>query len=239
MKQGVPVAIGAQPAEVARVLRAEAARVGAPAARARPRLACARARRAASATAMRAARSMLPPPSLPGLHQWDNAGIAIAALRASGLALPDEAFGSGIAHAEWPARLQRLHGRLAALLPRGWELWLDGGHNPGAGVVLAEHLAQLVRPPGASGRRHEAGEGLGGVPAPAAAASGDRLGGGGARSASGLAGRGDRRRIRWRGASRARVCRMHCGAIAREAGPARVLICGSLYLAGEVLKQDA
>jgi dihydrofolate synthase/folylpolyglutamate synthase len=35
---------------------------------------------------------------------------------------------------------QRLHGRLAALLPAGWELWLDGGHNPGAGVVLAEHL---------------------------------------------------------------------------------------------------
>ena len=42
--------------------------------------------------------------------------------------------------AEWPARLQRLHGRLAALLPTDWELWLDGGHNPGAGIVLAEHL---------------------------------------------------------------------------------------------------
>ena len=47
---------------------------------------------------------------------------------------------AGLARAEWPARLQRLHGRLARLLPPEWELWLDGGHNPGAGIVLAEHL---------------------------------------------------------------------------------------------------
>ena len=78
----------------------------------------------------------LPMPSLSGDFQLDNAGIAIAALRAA--RLPMDA--AGIADAEWPARLQRLHGRLAALLPADWELWLDGGHNPGAGVVLAEHL---------------------------------------------------------------------------------------------------
>ncbi len=82
----------------------------------------------------------LPPPSLPGMFQLDNAGIAIAALRASGLTVPDAAIGAGIAAAEWPARMQRLTGRLAAMLPPDWELWLDGGHNPGAGVVLAEHL---------------------------------------------------------------------------------------------------
>ena len=51
------------------------------------------------------------------------------------------AFAAGIAAAEWPARLQRLHGRLACTLPSDWELWLDGGHNPGAGEVLADHLA--------------------------------------------------------------------------------------------------
>jgi dihydrofolate synthase/folylpolyglutamate synthase len=43
--------------------------------------------------------------------------------------------------------MQRLHGRLAALLPTGWELWLDGGHNPGAGQVLAAHLASWADRP--------------------------------------------------------------------------------------------
>jgi dihydrofolate synthase/folylpolyglutamate synthase len=73
---------------------------------------------------------------LAGAFQLDNAGIAIAALGASGLPMDV----AGIASAEWPARLQRLHGRLAALLPSNWELWLDGGHNPGGGLALAKHL---------------------------------------------------------------------------------------------------
>ncbi len=78
----------------------------------------------------------IPRPSLPGAFQLDNAGIAIAALRASCVPMNT----AGLAAAEWPARLQRLRGRLAALLPPDWELWLDGGHNPGAGQALAEHL---------------------------------------------------------------------------------------------------
>jgi len=82
----------------------------------------------------------LPPPSLAGLHQFDNAGVAIAALRAAELGVPSAAIAAGLAQARWPARLQRLHGRLARLLPRGWELWLDGGHNPGAGLALGHHL---------------------------------------------------------------------------------------------------
>ena len=82
----------------------------------------------------------LPRPGLAGAHQLDNAGIAVAALRASGLGLPDAAY-AGIAGARWPARLQRLHGALAALLPPDWELWLDGGHNPGAAAALARQLA--------------------------------------------------------------------------------------------------
>jgi dihydrofolate synthase/folylpolyglutamate synthase len=83
----------------------------------------------------------LPWPSLAGAHQHDNAGIAIAGLRASGLALPADAFARGVAQAEWPGRMQRLGDPLAATLPEGWELWLDGAHNPGAGEALARHLA--------------------------------------------------------------------------------------------------
>ena len=79
----------------------------------------------------------LPMPGLPGAHQVDNAGIAVAAVRAAGLGVTDF---TGLAKASWPARLQRLHGHLAALVPDR-ELWLDGGHNPGAGDVLAGHLA--------------------------------------------------------------------------------------------------
>jgi dihydrofolate synthase/folylpolyglutamate synthase len=83
----------------------------------------------------------LPPPGLAGQFQHDNAGIAIAALRASGLGLPDAALAQGIGQANWPGRMQRLHGALAAALPQNWELWLDGGHNPGGGIAIATHLA--------------------------------------------------------------------------------------------------
>ncbi len=131
MKRDVPVAIGTQPTEVLDVLLAAAERVGAPV-RLRDRDWHLAAGRYEDANGV----LELPTPSLPGAFQLDNAGIAIAAMRASGLAMN----AAGIARAEWPARLQRLQGRLAAMLPTGWELWLDGGHNPGAGIVLAEHL---------------------------------------------------------------------------------------------------
>ncbi len=73
----------------------------------------------------------LPTPALPGAHQLDNAGLALATLRASGRPYAS----AGLTHAEWPARMQRLHH-----WPSPHELWLDGGHNPGAGVALATHL---------------------------------------------------------------------------------------------------
>ena len=81
----------------------------------------------------------LPLPRLPGKHQQSNAGTAIAALRASGFShLPVNAFEQGVAHASWPARLQNLRqGKLVDLIPHGAELWLDGGHNPDGGKVLA------------------------------------------------------------------------------------------------------
>jgi dihydrofolate synthase/folylpolyglutamate synthase len=86
----------------------------------------------------------LPAPKLYGRHQFDNAGMAIAALRASGLKLPAAAFEAGMTRVEWPARMQRLsHGRLAGLLPPESELWLDGGHNADGGQAVAAALADL------------------------------------------------------------------------------------------------
>ncbi|EKS33147.1 bifunctional folylpolyglutamate synthase/dihydrofolate synthase [Afipia clevelandensis] len=84
-------------------------------------------------------------PRLFGRHQFDNAGLAIAALRAIGsLKLEPSAFEQGIARAEWPARMQRLtSGVLVASAPRDAEIWLDGGHNPDGGRVIAAALGDL------------------------------------------------------------------------------------------------
>lgn len=88
----------------------------------------------------------LPAPSLFGAHQFDNAGLAVAA--ASLLERPrlDEEALAGVARAVWPARFQRLTaGPLGALAQaRGSDLWLDGGHNPHAGRALAEAAGKLV-----------------------------------------------------------------------------------------------
>jgi dihydrofolate synthase/folylpolyglutamate synthase len=178
----------------------------------------------------------LPWPSLLGPHQLDNAGIAVAALRASGVALPISAY-AGIANAVWPGRLQQLRGRLAAMLPEKAELWLDGGHNAGAGEALAEHLrawsdrplhlivgmkqskdasgflAPLLPHAASVWAVREPGQHLA-LPVEAIVeASGGvaRMGPDVAGALAGIAG-------------------------LRQGG--RVLICGSLYLAGEVLKAD-
>jgi len=85
----------------------------------------------------------LPRPNLPGDHQIINAGIAIAAARA--MNLPESAARVGLSKAEWPARLQRLTtGPLADMAHEiGAELWLDGGHNPAAGIALSRAMADL------------------------------------------------------------------------------------------------
>ena len=83
-------------------------------------------------------------PKLFGRHQFDNAGLAIATLRAiDRLKLGHAAF-EGIVNAEWPARMQRLsQGKLIALGPAGSEIWLDGGHNAEGGRVAAAALGDL------------------------------------------------------------------------------------------------
>jgi dihydrofolate synthase/folylpolyglutamate synthase len=87
----------------------------------------------------------LPAPKLVGRHQFDNAGTAIATLRTiDAFRLPLAAYEDGIAAAQWPARMQRLLvGRLVALAPDGAEVWLDGGHNVDGGRAIAVALADL------------------------------------------------------------------------------------------------
>jgi dihydrofolate synthase / folylpolyglutamate synthase len=86
----------------------------------------------------------LPAPRLYGRHQFENAGTAIATLRVGGLKLPPAAFEQGMLRVDWPARMQRLsQGRLAPLLPAESELWLDGGHNADGGRAIAAALADL------------------------------------------------------------------------------------------------
>ncbi len=87
----------------------------------------------------------LPPPRLYGRHQFENAGLAIAALRTiDAFKIPPAAFETGMLKAEWPARLHRLsHGRLVGLASPGSELWLDGGHNTDGGRATAAALADI------------------------------------------------------------------------------------------------
>ncbi|EXL09439.1 bifunctional folylpolyglutamate synthase/dihydrofolate synthase [Aquamicrobium defluvii] len=86
----------------------------------------------------------LPLPRLPGRHQIANAAAAIATVKAAGFEPREHAVDRAMVTAVWPGRMQKLpHGRLVELAPPGADIWLDGGHNPGAGVVIAEALAEL------------------------------------------------------------------------------------------------
>ena len=95
----------------------------------------------------------LPRPTLPGAHQIDNAVLAVAMLRQQDrLPVAPEAMASGIRAARWPARLQLLvQGPLTALVP-GRRVWLDGGHNPDAGLAIARHFGADVAAPQSAAR---------------------------------------------------------------------------------------
>jgi dihydrofolate synthase/folylpolyglutamate synthase len=138
MKPGAPAIIGPQPPEAAAVFDARAAEIDAPLVRFGREWRC-----AAGVGGMRYQGPRwqldLPLPSLPGAHQITNAGAAIACLeQLPDLPITPDTIAHGLRHIDWPARLQHLtRGPLVEMLPEGWELWLDGGHNPGAGEVLA------------------------------------------------------------------------------------------------------
>jgi len=95
----------------------------------------------------------LPAPALAGAHQIDNAATAVACverLRAAQFRIDDGAIRKGLASVEWPARLQRLtRGPLVDALPPGCELWLDGGHNEDCGIALAGMAADWAKEPAA------------------------------------------------------------------------------------------
>ena len=179
----------------------------------------------------------LPAPGLKGPHQIANAGLAVAV--ALELDLPAEAIAAGVAEARWPARMQRLaagpYGDMARASEA--ELWLDGGHNPHAGRALAEAIGERQRKVprplalivGMLANKDHGGffEALkdtgahvftvgfeGAAADPAALAAVARGHGLGAQSSSSVE------------AALSRALRLGAG---------RVVICGSLYLAGEVL----
>jgi dihydrofolate synthase/folylpolyglutamate synthase len=242
-KPGVPSVIGRQPREAAAVIDSFAARTGAPT--------FARGRGwsvesapggliySAGGTAM-----SLPRPVLPGAHQVDNAGLAIACLeRLAGFSVGESALAEGLVNADWPGRLQRLtRGPLVDALGQGCELWLDGGHNAAAGEALAAHAAAHWR----DGPLHlvcgmlnskQVGqflEPLAGVAAGVAAiavpgedASLSAAEFAKAARAAGLT------------AQPADSLAAAIAAIAAGGGPVRrILICGSLYLAGRVLSEN-
>jgi len=184
-----------------------------------------------------------PLPSLEGPHQAQNAGVAIAALdRLPGFKLADGQIAAGLKNIEWPARLQRLRrGRVRGALGPEFALWLDGGHNPGAADALAAWLAQREPLPlhlvfGMLNTKDPEGflkplapyvSSVYTVPIPNQenGIDANEL----ARIAKGLG-------------LVATACDNMRGALrairANEIGPARVLIAGSLYLAGSVLAEN-
>ncbi|WP_405117153.1 bifunctional folylpolyglutamate synthase/dihydrofolate synthase [Phaeobacter sp. BS23] len=144
IKRGVPVVVGPQPEEAMEVIEATAARLGAPLIaygqhwhvwEERGRL------------VFQDEHGLLdlPLPALLGAHQIQNAGAALAVLRH--LCADEAACEAAMANAEWPARMQKLKtGPLVDAAPAA-ELWLDGGHNAAAGLALAEVLAGLPARP--------------------------------------------------------------------------------------------
>jgi dihydrofolate synthase/folylpolyglutamate synthase len=190
--------------------------------------------------------TVLPPPALLGAHQIENAGHAVACLAHLPLAVEDAAMAAGMRSVSWPARLQKLAGgALADSLPRGAELWLDGGHNPAAAHAVAKALSgfaaaeprPLVLVAGFLETKDAAGflaefagvaaalvtvpvPGHAGMPPAEAAAAGQAVGIP-AEPAESLA----------TGVAAAAIR-------AADGPPPRVLICGSLYLAGLALAAD-
>ncbi len=191
----------------------------------------------------------IPGIALGGAHQRGNAATALAAaikLRQAGLALDDAAFVDGLARAEWPARLQQLTAGPALDNLPGWEVWLDGGHNQAAGEILATEAKRWRELDVAAGRKPKPLHLICGMLnskaadqflAPLATV---------ADSLTALAIPGEENAIPAEElAEAARSVGHHADtarglseALAKAGGtePGRLMICGSLYLAGRVLR---
>jgi len=246
IKRNVPVIVAAQPRDALAVIERQAARLDAPV-----RIAgedwTATEERGRLVYQDDDGLIDLPAPKLYGRHQFENAGLAIATLRAiPAIKMTPQAYETGMVKVEWPARMQRLsQGRLVELAPPGSELWLDGGHNPDGGRAIAAALADLEervsRPlviiAGMLSTKDNAGflrnfAGLArkliAVPVPQAEK------GVPAEMLSEAA-----RQIGLSATSRDTIEEALAAAAKLELDPApRILITGSLYLAGEVLKAN-
>jgi dihydrofolate synthase/folylpolyglutamate synthase len=252
LKPGVPAAIGRQAPAAMQVIARTAAARGAPLHRQDAEWSVAAGADGGLTYRSAAGEWRLPPPVLPGRHQYDNAGLALACLElCTGFPLRREHRAAGLRQAEWPARLQRLTaGPLAEALPEGAELWLDGGHNPGAGEVVAATLADwrageaVPRPlhvifammeskdaDGFLGPFRPLAPQVYAVPFPAGHAALSAEQAAAAATRAGLAARVM--------PGPAAACAEIARAARRQPGPPpRVLICGSLYLVGEILKEN-
>ncbi|MEM6886720.1 MAG: folylpolyglutamate synthase/dihydrofolate synthase family protein [Pseudomonadota bacterium] len=179
----------------------------------------------------------LPRPNLPGAHQIMNAGAALAALRFLGG--DASACDAAVSQAYWPARMQRLReGPLISTAPN-IEFWLDGGHNPAAGDALAAHLLSLGKRPTYLVCGMLSTKDASGYLKPFATVV-DRL--------VGIAIPGEHNSLT---GEETMTAAQNCGIDAVAAGSlseavalvaskhptARLLICGSLYLAGTVLRE--
>jgi dihydrofolate synthase/folylpolyglutamate synthase len=181
----------------------------------------------------------LPPPNLIGAHQVQNAGIAIAALRALGM--DEAACAAAVTGADWPGRLQRLRRGPLVEAAGGAELWLDGGHNPAAGVALAEALTRLPPRPLHLVTGMLRTKDIEGFLRPLA---------GMARSLHGVSIPGESatlsaaetvsaaRAVGFAAVAEAPDVAAAIGAITAAEPDCRILICGSLYLAGRVLREN-
>lgn len=180
----------------------------------------------------------LPLPNLPGPHQIDNAGAALMALRHLGA--DAAACEVAVTRAYWPARMQRLHHGPLVEVAGTCELWLDGGHNPAGGKAVAATLARMAKRPthlivGMLNTKDIAGymqplaaqaKSLTAVSIPGEA---NTLSADETQTAAAKAGIP---------ADTAESVLAAVCAIARRDPGARILICGSLYLAGNVLREN-
>ncbi len=243
MKPAVPAVVAPQPPVVAAVIDAHAARVGASLYRAGREWSL-----AVTANGFRyasPARTLdLPAPALFGPHQLVNAATALACLdRLHGFRVSEAAIRTGLASARCRARMHRLtHGPHQALIPADWELWLDGGHNTAAGEALGQAVADWTDRPlylvfgmlntkdPAAFLAPFAGRAacLRAVAVPGETNTLDPAAGRDAARAAGIP------------AATAPDVAAAIGDLVSTAatGPARILICGSLYLAGRVLARN-
>ncbi|UWQ32569.1 bifunctional folylpolyglutamate synthase/dihydrofolate synthase [Leisingera sp. M527] len=144
IKRGVPVVVGPQSDEAMEVIEATAARLGAPVIAYGQQW---HVHQEHGRLVFQDETGLLdlPLPALLGAHQVQNAGAALAALRHLGA--DEAACEAAMVNAEWPARMQKLKtGPLIEAAPEA-ELWLDGGHNAAAGIALADVLAKLPERP--------------------------------------------------------------------------------------------